>query len=332
MAKTTLHKKTAAKHATNELVITRLFDAPRELVWKAWTTAALLKKWHGPKNFTAPFIKLDLRIGGKYLNCMRGPDGKDYWSTGVYKELVPLTRLVSTDSFADEKGKVVPAAHYGMGRDFPKELLVTMTLEDVGNRTKMTLKHKGIPAGLMKELTETGWNESFDKLAAAITSDFRTRIVAERGKPEVIVSRTFDVPRDVLFKTYLDRNQIPRWWGPERFATTVDKMDVRPGGLWRIVQRDSSGEYAFHGVYHEVRSPEVAIYTFEYEGTPGHVSLAAATFEEIGGKTKLIERTVFQTVEDRDGMLKEGMEEGVFESMDRLAMLLESAGTELKAA
>jgi uncharacterized protein YndB with AHSA1/START domain len=264
---------------------------------------------------------------------MRGPDGKDYWSTGVYREIVPHERLVVTDSFADEKGNVVPASHYGMTGEWPLEMLVTVTFEDIGGRTKMILRHQGIPSGMMRELTETGWSESFDKLAESIVTDDRTRIIAERGKQEVIITRVFDAPRDLVFKANTDRNLIPQWWGPRRFTTMIDKMDARAGGLWRFVQRDAAGnEYAFHGVYHEVRSPERIVDTFEFEGMPGNVSLETCTLEDIGGKTKMISRSVYQTVGDRDGMLKSGMEEGVLESMDRLAELLKEYMIERKAA
>jgi len=311
-----------ARENKNELTITRVFDAPRGKVWKAWTDPEELKKWWGPKNFTAPVSKIDLRVGGKYLSCMRAPDGKDYWSTGVYREIVPMERIVVTDSFADEKGNVVPASHYGMTEDFPLELLVTVTFEQLGNKTKMVLRHEGIPEGMMRELTETGWSESFDKLAEHIAAS-GTRIIAERGKQEVVITRLFDAPRDLVFRANTDRDLISQWWGPKRLTTTIDKMDAKPGGQWRFVQRDAAGkEYAFHGVYHEVRSPGLIIDTFEFEGMPGHVSLETCTLEEIGGKTKMIGRSVYQTIEDRDNMLKSGMEEGVFETMDRLAELL----------
>jgi uncharacterized protein YndB with AHSA1/START domain len=159
----------SAKSAKRDLVITRVFDAPRELVWKAWTDPERVMRWSGPKNFTAPVSKIDLRVGGTYLNCMRGagPDGvvRDFWSTGVYREIVPQKRLVCTDSFADEKGNVVPASHYGMEGYWPLELLITVTFEETGGKTKMTLLHEGMPAGQMRELAEVGWNESFDKLA-----------------------------------------------------------------------------------------------------------------------------------------------------------------------
>jgi uncharacterized protein YndB with AHSA1/START domain len=316
-----------------DLIITRIFDAPRELVWKAWTEPERMKKWWGPKIFTAPVIKIDLRIGGKYLSCMRGPDGKDYWSTGVYREIVPRERIVVTDSFADENGNVVPASHYGMTEDWPLELLVTVTFEEIGGKTRMILRHEGIPEGLMKDLTQTGWSESFNKLADSIVTKDHTRIIAERGKQEVIITRVFDAPRNLVFKAYTDPDLVPQYWGPRRFTTVVDKMDVKPGGLWRYVQSDAAGnKYAFHGVYHEILAPERIVCTFEFESTPGHVSLETLTLEEIGGKTKIANRSVFQTVEDRDSMIRAGMEEGVFEMMDRLAELLVILARERKAA
>jgi len=317
----------------NELAITRVFDAPRELVWKAWTEPEYIKKWWGPKNFTAPVVKIDLRVGGKYLYSMRGPDGKDYWGTGVYRDIVPMERLVSTDSFADDKGNVVPASHYGMTGDWPLELLVTMTLEEIGGKTRMTLRHEGIPAGMMREMTETGWSESFDKLAESIVTNDRTRIIAERGKQEVIITRVFDAPRHLVFKASTDRDLIAQWWGPRRFTTIVDKIDARPGGMWRFINRDASGnEFSFHGVYHEILASERIVDTFEFEGMPGHVSLETCTLEDIGGKTKMTTKSVYQSVEDRDGALKSGMEEGVLETMDRLAELLGQLKIERKAA
>lgn len=153
-----------------ELVINRIFNAPRELVWKAWTDPEYFKLWWGPKDFTCPFCEMDLRVGGKYLNCMRSPDGRDYWTTGVYREIVPFERMVYTDSFADAEGNVVPATHYGMSPDFPLETLVTVTFEEDMGRTKMTLRHIGMPAGETSEQAGAGWNESFDKLAESVKS------------------------------------------------------------------------------------------------------------------------------------------------------------------
>ncbi len=147
------------------LVIDREFDAPREKVWLAWTTPEWIQRWWGPKGYTAPVARISLRVGGSYLICMRSPEGRDYWSTGFYREIEPLQRLVATDSFADEKGNIVSSAHYGLGDEMPLEMLMTITFEDRGGKTAMTLQHAGMPPGPHMEGARQGWNESFDKLA-----------------------------------------------------------------------------------------------------------------------------------------------------------------------
>lgn len=157
---------------SKDLVIERVFDAPRELVWKMWTDCDHLKKWYGPKDFACPQCEIDLRVGGKCLLAMQSSEfneGRPIWSTGTYKEIVPPERLVMTDSFADEQGNVVPATHYGMGEDFPLEMLVTVTFEGQQGETKMTLRHEGMPLA-DEEGAGQGWNESFDKLAAALAA------------------------------------------------------------------------------------------------------------------------------------------------------------------
>jgi len=151
----------------------------------------------------------------------------------------------------------------------------------------------------------------------------KTILTAEPGKQQLFIKRTFDAPPERVFKAYTDPTLIPQWWGPGIYKTIVDKMDPKSGGVWRFVQRDAEGhEFAFHGVYHEVRRPERIVDTFEFEGMPGHVQLETATFEEQGSQTKLIVQVVYQSVEDRDGMLAAGMEQGMDEGMQRLAELL----------
>jgi uncharacterized protein YndB with AHSA1/START domain len=152
----------------NEIVVTRIFDAPRDLVWKAWTDPQQMMRWWSPKDYTTQACKIDLRVGGTYLTCMRSDKGQDVWTTGVYKEIVRPERIVCTDSFADEHGNVVPAAYYGMTTDppLPLELLVTVIFEEYGpGKTRLILRHSGLPAGEMREGTQTGWNEMFDKLS-----------------------------------------------------------------------------------------------------------------------------------------------------------------------
>jgi uncharacterized protein YndB with AHSA1/START domain len=150
-----------------------------------------------------------------------------------------------------------------------------------------------------------------------------TNITATPGKQEIIMTRVFDASRELVFKTYTDPELIPQWWGLRTSTTVVDKMEVKHGGVWRYIQREADGsEYAFRGVYHESLPPERLVYTFEFEPMPGHVCLETVKFEEQEGKTKVTVISVFQSVEDRDGMLQSGMEDGAIETWDRLAELL----------
>ena len=153
--------------AEPELVITRVFDAPRELVFMAWTEPEHFVRWWGPKGFTTPFCTIDLWPGGVMHHCMRSPDGQDIWSKGVFREIVVPERIVFTDSFADAEGNVVPPTHYGMSPDWPLETLLTVTFDEHegGKKTKVTLRHAGIPSGADRDGTEQGWTESLDRLA-----------------------------------------------------------------------------------------------------------------------------------------------------------------------
>ena len=152
----------------NGLTITRIFDAPTEEVWRAWTNPERMKGWYGPKDFTIPIVEMDLRVGGKVFTCMESPEGQKFYSTGTYKVIEPLKKLVTTDNFADEHGNVVPASHYGFTYDFPDELLVTTTFEDLGGQTKMVMNHAGMPGGELGEATRQSWSEMFDKLEAIL--------------------------------------------------------------------------------------------------------------------------------------------------------------------
>lgn len=150
-----------------------------------------------------------------------------------------------------------------------------------------------------------------------------TGLLTKRADRELVMERVFDAPRDLVYKAYTDPKLIPQWWGPKRMTTTVERMDVRPGGAWRYVQRDPDGRtYAFHGEFREVVAPERLSSTFIFEGTPSGEAVDTVTFVDRGGKTRLTITSRFQSAEDRDEILDSGMEAGAAESMERLAALL----------
>lgn len=158
--KTKTRQDTTAK---NVIVIHRVLKLPVSTIWQALTVPEYFKKWWGPKDFTCPSSTMEAKKGGKYLNCMRGPDGKEYWSTGVVNEFIPDKKLVITDSFSDPKGNIIAASELGMPGKWPRELLITYELEEADGATKLKLTHEGVPEEMHDECVN-GWNESFDKL------------------------------------------------------------------------------------------------------------------------------------------------------------------------
>ena len=154
-----------AANAERELVITRVFDAPRELVFKAWTDPEHFVRWWGPRGFTTPVCKIDLRLGGAIHFCMRSPEGRDYWCGGVYREIVAPERIVCTDYFADEEGNPVPPTHYGMSADWPAETLLTVTFTEHEGKTTLTLRQTVGASVADREGAQQGWSETLDRLA-----------------------------------------------------------------------------------------------------------------------------------------------------------------------
>lgn len=147
--------------------ITRTFNAPPEKIWDAWANPTLFAQWYGAKGYTAG-ATIDFRVGGSYLNYAEDPNGNRIYGTGVYKEIIPLKKIVFTDNFADAEGNKVPAAYYGLGDQPMTEGEVTVLFEDEGDTTKLTLHADvGLADAQQEELTV--WNDSFDKLAKLVT-------------------------------------------------------------------------------------------------------------------------------------------------------------------
>lgn len=149
-------------------------------------------------------------------------------------------------------------------------------------------------------------------------------MTAEPGRQEIFTVYELDALRELVYKVMTEPSLTGEWWGPADLTTKVEMMDVRPGGMWRVVQRDPAGaEYAFHGVYHTLKYPERIIYTFEWEAMPDHVLLETFVLEALdGNRTRVTEQSLYQSVADRDGMLATGMEAGAVEMVKRLGDLL----------
>jgi uncharacterized protein YndB with AHSA1/START domain len=161
-----------AKNTVNEkerMVITRVFDAPRALVWEAWTNPKYVMQWWGPKGFTAPVCKIDFRVGGKFLCCMRSPDGQEGWNGGEYHEIVPHEKIVYSLYFADAQGNKVDPAQYGIEHEAVEDARDVVIFEDFGNgQTKLTMIGNETMEDAKNSGQLEGWNETFEKVAAVI--------------------------------------------------------------------------------------------------------------------------------------------------------------------
>lgn len=141
------------------LIVERVFDAPRELVWKAWTDPEQLAKWWGPRGWATTNYKLELKSGGVWHYCMRGPEGAESWGKGVYREIVEPERLVYYDVFSDADGNTVE----GM-----PGMLITVEFADRGAKTKLSSTAEFATAEQLESIIAmgvvTGLTETWDRL------------------------------------------------------------------------------------------------------------------------------------------------------------------------
>jgi uncharacterized protein YndB with AHSA1/START domain len=149
-------------------------------------------------------------------------------------------------------------------------------------------------------------------------------VIAEPGVPQIIVLREFATTPALVFRAHTDPELLVRWLGPGSLATTVDVLEPRDGGRWRYTHTDAGGrEHSFHGLYHGDPRPERIVQTWEFDDQPGPVYLNTISLEALGDRRTLLrQNTVFQSVEDRDGYVRAGMEKGVAASLERLEALL----------
>jgi uncharacterized protein YndB with AHSA1/START domain len=162
---------TAGNVRKEDLLVTRIIDAPIDLVWKAWTDPEYVMRWWGPKYYSSPRCKIDLRVGGKYVFCMRSPmdqGGQDSYTGAVYKKIVPMERLEFTQGLTDEDGNTIDPAQAGMPPDFPKELHTSVVFKAKGDMTELTITEHDWTVGQMFVFSLAGLHQSIDKLAESL--------------------------------------------------------------------------------------------------------------------------------------------------------------------
>jgi uncharacterized protein YndB with AHSA1/START domain len=292
-----------------EIVMTRIFDAPRDLVFEAMTKPEHVQRWWGPCRMTMEVCEMDFRVDGAWRYILRAPDGKKVEFTGVYHEIVRPERLVCTERYVEPR--------FGN-----PQWQTTLTLEDLGDKTKMTsrLLHptKEQRDGHVNSGMESGAAETFDRLNEIVTAQ------ATMMERSIEIVRIFDAPRELVYQAWTDPEHMTQWWGPKIFTNHSCKLDVRPGGAWQIVMRSPDGtDYGCKGVYSEVKPPERLVFTndaVDQNDKPLLKGFTTVTFEKHpGNKTKLTLQTRAEGLVDFAPQMLKGMDQGWSQSLDKLA-------------
>lgn len=235
----------AAKNKSNELRITRIYDAPVKAVWNAWTDPEQVAQWWGPRGFTLTTHKKDLRPGGTWEYTMHGPDGVDYPNLTTYHEVEKYARLVYD---------------HGASGDKPPMFRVTVVFTDVKGRTKMdmtmTLPTPEAADETRKFIKKAGGDATWDRLAEHLAHD--------AGKEMFVINRSFDAPIDTVYRAWTDPEHLARWLPPTGGTMSFLRADVRAGGSshYRMV----AGGHEMYGrvEYLELSPPSRLVYAQQF--------------------------------------------------------------------
>ena len=288
---------------TAEVTVSRMIDAPVDLVFRAWTEGEHLAKWYAPEGFGVAKAETDAKQGGTFTIVMKGPDGAEYPLWGTYTEFDRPTKLIMASTAAGADG--TPAL----------DAVTIVTLVDHDGKTEMRVHEKASAltpeAAPMLAGMEVGLMQTLRKLDDVVTGAIDRSIV---------LSRMLEAPREQVFELWTSAEHLANWWGPNGFTLTTHEADIRPGGVWRFTMHGPDGvDYPNVLHYDEIRAPELI--TFDHGDDVGeHPSFRGAiTFDDYQGMTILTMRTVFRTADELQRQVeKVGAIEGGNQTLDRL--------------
>jgi uncharacterized protein YndB with AHSA1/START domain len=296
--------------AERTLLLTRVFNAPRSLVYAAWTEPKQLAQWWGPTGFTNPVCGLDLHINGEIHIDMRAPNGTVYPMSGAFREIVEPERLVFTSAALDANGKPL------------FENLNTVTFAEYDStKTLLTIDVRvlweGPTAGQYLSGMAEGWSRSMDRLSEFVLAGtgFLPDPV-QLDNRELRATRNFHAPLELVYRMWTEPEHIVQWWGPRGFTNTIQKMDVRPGGEWLLIMHGPDGrDFPNHYLYEEVIPNQRLV--LSHVNWPQHRKYV--TFTESKGETQVSIRMLFDSVADHNKVVAEyGAAKGLIENLDKL--------------
>ncbi len=298
-------KPTVTSTADREIVIERTYDAPRELVWAAWTDAKHLDRWWGPNGFRNETSEMDFRVGGTWRYLMRGPDGTDWPNWIRYRQIVKHERLEYDHG----------------GGDGETQFEVVVTFTSVGQKTRVVMRSL-FPSAEVCQMVKTqfgaveGGHQTLARLSGLLP-----HLADGSLEGTMVLSRVFDAPAKLAFQAWSTPEGLKRWWGPKDWTLSLCEIDFRVGGAYRMTMRSPDGiEAPFHGKYLEIVPNQKIVFDAQIAPGAGNNVLTTVTFVEENGQTLL---TVKQTVPELKEAAK-GMREGWNMSLVKLAAALKA--------
>ena len=281
MAANAVRNEVESSTVDREITAVRVFDAPRDLVWKAWTDPNHVAQWWGPMGFTNTIHEMDVRPGGVWRLIMHGPDGRDYQNKFVFREIVKPERIV----YSHVSGPLFESTVTFTAQGQKTKVEVRMLFETAEVRDR-TIKEFGAVEGLHQTLERLA--EQLSKMA---------------GQPDFVLSRTFDAPRDLMWKAWTESDRLGRWFGPKGSTVFHSRNDLRVGGTCHYGLRAADGSEMWgRWVYREIVKPERLVFIVSFSDAKGGITrhpmapewpremLSTITFEERQGKTTVTVR------------------------------------------
>ncbi len=286
-----------------EIVITRVLHAPVDRVWRAWTEPKKIEQWFGPRGFSTRVNEQNFRVGGNWSYTMIGPDGNEYPCHGLFREIVPNQRIVSTDEFEENYEYAGHDSH-----DLPQGMVVTTLFEPLDDKTTRVVirilhrnaedKQKHAKMGVIE-----GWNSTIDCFDEHL---IQTGVCPSGVCPSnrLIIVRSFPAPIEKVWRTWTRQEDAKSWHFPKDFKSTSFACDNKAGGSWKMSMRSPDGQdYAAHGTIRELDPPHrlVMTHVWDKHDAAGHETTITITLSEHDGRTTMIfDQAFFQTTESRD--------------------------------
>ncbi len=294
------------------MIINRVYQAPVEYVYKAWTDPKHLVSWWGPAGFRTTIKTFDLRPGGSWIYIMHGPEGTDYDNVITYQEIVENERLVYA---------------HGDSAD-PAWFNTTVTFIGQGNTTQLTMQttFKSLEE-LEKSVREYGALEGAVSTLARLENQLPMVQFHQVRESEFTIERVLNAPRELVYAAFTEAEHLAQWWGPQGWTMPVCDMDLRTGGRWHYCMRSPDGDMESWGIsiFQEIDPPEKIVQIDSFSDDSGQVndSLPSMTittsFIDLGNsRTQIICTTVYATADDLKSVIEMGMLQGLTESWNRL--------------